>query len=175
MIPAEPEYVAIGRILSPWGTDGHVRVDVTTDFPERYAPGSKVFVDGRSAVIEDVAWHKGKAIIKLDISGSIADSEKLQGRLLEIHHSQLQALPEDSYYRFQLIGLKVFTSDGEPLGEIADIASSSGHDTYIVRKDGEEVLIPAVGEIVKTVDIAGGCMVIEPIKGLLTLNKKAAH
>ena len=175
MTYTELEYVAIGRILSPWGNDGLIRVDVATDFPERFAPSSKVFIDGQPAIIEDVSWHKGKALIKLDIISNAGDSRKLQGRLLEIHRSQLQSLPDGCYYHFQLMGLEVRTTADELLGEIVNIITAADSDTYVVQGPRGEILIPAAEDIVKSIDIDKGQMVIEPIKWLLDLNKKAAR
>lgn len=170
-----PEYIAIGKILSPWGVDGSVKVQIATDFPERYAPEAHVFVAGQPAVIEDVAWSRGKALVKLDIVHNLEASKKLQGKLLEIHRSQLNPLPDGFYYHFQLVGMQVVTTSGESLGEIVDVIASATNDTYVVRADGEEILIPATEDVIKSVDVDCGQMVIEPIKGLLDLNKKAAR
>ncbi len=175
MKPSEPEYIAIGRILSPWGSTGQLKVGITTDFPQRFARSSPVFVNRQPAIIDGVEWHKGKAIIKLDIINDLSESSKLQGQLLEIHRSQLQALPEGQYYHFQLIGLKVWTTGQELLGEITDILTSAGNDTYIIKGRDGDILIPAAEDIIKSVNLKKKKLVIEPIKGLLELNKKAAH
>ncbi len=175
MKPSEPEYIAIGRILSPWGDAGRLKIDIATDFPERFALSSSVFVNRQPAIIDGLQWHKGKAIIKLDIINDLSESSKLQGQLLEIHRSQLQALPEGRYYHFQLIGLEVWTTGGELLGEITDILTAAGNDTYIVGGPEGDILIPAAEDVIKSVDIKKGKLVIEPIKGLLELNKKAAQ
>lgn len=175
MKPSEPEYITIGRILSPWGDTGRLKVDIATNFPQRFALSSPVFVNRQPAIIDGVHWHKGKAIIKLDIVNNLSESSKLQGQLLEIHHSQLQALPEGQYYHFQLIGLEVWTTGQELLGEITNILTAAGNDTYIVNGPEGEILIPAAEDVIKSVDLEGGKLVIEPIKGLLELNKKAAR
>ncbi|MEE8418679.1 MAG: ribosome maturation factor RimM [Dehalococcoidales bacterium] len=175
MKPSEPEYIAIGRILSPWGTEGQIKVDSTTDFPQRYAVSSSVFVNKHQAVIESVEWHKGKAVIKLDIINDLKESQKLQGQFLEIHRSQVRSLPEGQYYHFQLVGLKVWTTGEELLGEITDILTASGNDTYVIKGRDGDILIPAAEDIIKSVNLKKKKLVIEPIKGLLELNKKAAR
>ena len=165
----ELEFITIGKILSPWGTKGQLRVEVATDFPQRFAPSSKVYIDQRPATINSVEWHKGKAIIKLNTIDSIEDAEKLQGQLVEIHHSQLQILPEGQYYHFQLIGLEVRTTQGESLGKISEILTSPSNDTYVVNGARGEILVPATEDVVKSIDLDKRCLVIEPIKGLLSL------
>ena len=170
----EPEFIAIGKILAPWGTDGKVKVEVATDFPQRFAPSSKVYINRQPATVNSAEWHKGQAIIKLNTVINIKGAEKLRGQLVEIHHSQLHSLPEGQYYHFQLIGLEVRTTQGELLGEITEILTTPNNDTYVVNGAGGETLIPATEDVIKSIDLDKGCLVIEPIKGLLSLNKKAA-
>jgi ribosomal 30S subunit maturation factor RimM len=35
--PSEPAFLAVGRVLRPHGVRGEVRVEIHTDFPERFA------------------------------------------------------------------------------------------------------------------------------------------
>jgi 16S rRNA processing protein RimM len=104
----------------------------------------------------------------------VAAAEKLRGRFIEIPHRQLKSLPEGQHYHFQLIGLQVWSTKGEFLGEITDILTTAGNDSYVVKGDNEELLIPAIEDVVKSIDIAGGLVVIEPIEGLLELNRRIA-
>ncbi|MDZ4230270.1 MAG: ribosome maturation factor RimM, partial [Dehalococcoidales bacterium] len=92
----------------------------------------------------------------------------------EIDRNQLDSLPEGEYYHFQVIGLEVRTTGGELLGKIIDILSTPGNDNYVVSANNEEILIPAIEDVVQSINIEGNYLVIEPIEGLLNLNKKAA-
>ncbi|MBI2328636.1 MAG: 16S rRNA processing protein RimM [Chloroflexi bacterium] len=174
MKPSEAEFIAIGKILVPWGTRGKLKVAVATDFPQRFAPSSKVYVNRQPMTIDSTEWHKGKAIIKLNTIDSLENAEKRRGQLLEIHRSQLHLLPEGQYYHFQLIGLEVRTTQGELLGNISEILSTPANDTYVVSGVKGEILIPAIEDVIKSIDLDKGCLVIEPIEGLLNLNKKPA-
>ncbi|MFC2071901.1 ribosome maturation factor RimM [Chloroflexota bacterium] len=173
MKPAKPEFITIGKILAPWSTKGKLRVEVATDFPQRFAPSSKVYIKQQPMVIDSTEWHKEKAIIKLNGIDGIKEAEKLRGQLIEIHHTQLHPLPEGQYYHFQLIGLEVWTTQGELLGNITEILSAPSNDTYVVSGTEGETLIPAIEDVIKSVDLTKVCLVIEPMKGLLSLNKKA--
>ena len=163
-----PEFITIGKILAPCGIKGKLKVEVATDFPRRFAPGSTVYVDHQSVTIESTSWTKGKAIIKLDTVNDVADAQRLHGKLIEIHHSQVRPLPEGQYYHFQLIGLEVWTTQGELLGNIAEILTAESNDNYVVRGAKGEVLIPAIGDVVKSIDLDRGRITIEAIEGLLT-------
>ena len=169
----EPEYIAIGQVLAPWGNKGKVKVNVTTDFPQRFVPSSQVYINRRSMIIDSAEWHKGRVIIKIDILNSIEEAQKLRGQTIEIHRSQLKPLPEGHYYLFQIIGLMVSTTQGEPLGRITEILTTEGNDTYVVKGNRGETLIPAISDVIRSVDLDQGQMVIDPIEGLLSLNQKA--
>jgi len=174
MKPSELEFITIGRILAPWGTKGKLKVAVATDFPQRFAPSSEVYVNQQLMTIASTEWQKGKAIIKLNTIDSFEDAEKWRGQLVEIHRSQLQLLPEGQYYHFQLIGLEVWTTRGELLGNITDILTTQSNDNYITSGAKGEILIPAIEDVIKSIDLDKGRLVIEPIKGLLGLNEKAS-
>lgn len=174
MNPSDIEFVAIGRIISTWGNRGGLKVELLTDFPERFETDAEVFIDRRPAVVRSLDWSKGYAIIHLDISRRPEDAERLRGRLIEIPADRVEELPEGTYYHFQLLGLEVVTTGGETVGKITDIKTAAGMDTYVVSAPGGDVLIPAARDIIREVDIEKGRLVIEPIKGLLDLNKKAA-
>ena len=168
----EPEYITIGTIISPWGLQGHIKVNVETDFPQRFSPSSQVYIDRKAMVINEVAWHKGKAIIKLPGVDTEEEAHNLTGHVIEIHHSQLFSLKEDEYFYFQLIDLKVCTTSGDVIGKITEILSMASADVYVIKGDSGEILIPATDEIIHSVDLNKGIMVIEPMDGLLDLNRK---
>jgi 16S rRNA processing protein RimM len=168
--PSGLDYITIAQVLAPWGVKGKLRVEVVTDFPQRLAPHSQVYLDRRPMTIAAASQRKGQAIIKLEGIDSLTEAEKLRGKLLEIHHSQLADLPEGQYYHFQLIGLEVWTTEGRLLGKVTRILGGSSHDNYVVAAEKGEILIPAIEDVIKSVDIERGRITIEAIKGLLELN-----
>ena len=162
-----PGYVAIGRVGAPWGVRGAVRVLPLTDRRAQLAAGRTVTVAGERRTIESTRWQKG--MVHLRLSG-IEDREaaaELAGRLLAIPESELEPLPEGQYYRFQLIGLAVISTDGEELGGVTDVLSTGANDVYIVSGPFGEVLIPAVDDVVRDVNITAGVILVEIIPGLL--------
>ncbi len=168
MKSSEPEFIIIGKILAPWGSRGKLKVEVATDFPQRFAPSSKVYINRQPMTIDSAEWQKKKAIIKLSTIDNIEDAEKLRGQLIEIHHSELYPLPQGQYYHFQVIGLEVRTTQGELLGNVTEILSTPSNDNYVVSGAKGEILIPAIEDVVKSIDLDKGCLIIEPIEGLLS-------
>ncbi|UCD09285.1 MAG: 16S rRNA processing protein RimM [Dehalococcoidales bacterium] len=168
----EPEYITIGMIVSPWGLQGHIKVTVETDFPQRFNDSSQVYIDNRPIVIEDATWHKGQVILKLHGVDTEDEANELIGHVIEIHHSQLHNLEDGEYFHFQLIDLEVVTGDGDVVGKISEILSIASADVYVIRGESGEIMIPATDEVIKSIDLEKGIMVIEPMSGLLDLNRK---
>jgi 16S rRNA processing protein RimM len=89
---------------------------------------------------------------------------------VNIEHKQDNTMPENEYYHDQIIGLQVMTTDGELIGAVTDILSGTSNDNYIVRGSAGEVLIPAIEDVIQSIDLDKGIIIIEAIKGLLDLN-----
>ena len=168
MKPPEPEFITIGSILSPFGNQGQLKVLVLTDLPERFSPASEIYIERLLMTISSTVWHKGKAIIKLKSINNYTEADKLRGKIIELPSSQVNPLPQGQYYHFQLIGLEVKTDQGEHLGFITDILNTGSNDVYIVKGNRRDILIPAVCDVIKSVDLENGCLVIEAIDGLIT-------
>ena len=133
MKSSDLDFITIGRILAPWGIKGKLKVKVITDFTQRFAPSSTVYVNRQPMTIDSTEWYKSKAIIKLNTIDNIEAAQRLRGQPVEIHHSQLYSLPEGQYYHFQLIGLEVWTTQGELLGNITEILTAESNDNYVVK------------------------------------------
>jgi 16S rRNA processing protein RimM len=164
---APPEFLIVGRILAPWGIKGEVKVEVITDFPERFAPCNLVYLNSRPFEIESSRPHKQFLLLKLAAIDSVEAAEKLRGGELTIPRSELPELPQGQYYTFQLIGLNVVTTEGAPLGHIVDIMTTGSNDVYIVESKHGEILIPAIEDVVKSIDLKKGTITVEAIEGLL--------
>jgi 16S rRNA processing protein RimM len=162
-----PGYVAVGRIVGTWGLRGDLKVESLTDFPQRFAAGGSVWLDGVAHVIEKCRWQRGRAILKLVDVDSVTAAEALRHCLLEVPEDDLRPLGEGEYYHFQILGLEVRTTAGEVLGQVEQIISTGSNDVFVVRGPRGEVLIPAVDDVVKSVDLATGLIDVEVVEGLL--------
>lgn len=165
------EFICIGKILKSQGHRGAVRVLPLTDFPERFQDMKKVRVklqDGRSLyTIEDIKPHGGKFLtIKFKEVIDMNAAEKLRGGLLEVPRAELVPLQEGSYYIFDIVGMKVFDRAGTYLGEITDVLQTGANDVYVVETGGRPLLIPALKQVVKEVDLPGRRMLVELPEGL---------
>lgn len=167
--------VAIGEITAPQGVRGEVRVQPLTDHPERFVSLRQVWLGEPRNVrvqVEQARPHKGFWVVKL---GGIQDrnqAEVLRGVRLEVEPEERVPLKPGEYYVDDLLGLPVVTVEGRLLGRLEDVLRTGANDVWVVRGDparGEvrEVLLPALKDVVRQVDLAAGRLVVEPLPGLL--------
>jgi 16S rRNA processing protein RimM len=153
--------VAVGQIAAPWGVRGDLKVQPLTDFPERFQRGAPLWARGRRYEVQRSRWSRGSVYLSLSGIDRRNAAEEMRGVLLEVPESDLTPLPEGQYYRFQVIGLEVRTPEGRSLGRVAEILSTGSNDVYVVRGGPRELLIPAIEDVVKEVDLEGGRLVVD--------------
>ena len=157
--------VAIGKVLKPHGVRGEIRVQILTDFPERFHETAEVhLVSPESSVlphkVETVRFHSAWVLIKLAGIQDPESAASFRGWLVSVPETELVELEPDEYWHFQLEGLEVRDDSGTLLGRLEEILQTPGHDLYLVRGPSGEVLIPAVAEFIVSVDLEAGQMVV---------------
>ena len=155
--------ISIGKIVAPHGVRGDVRVIPLTDFPERFKILKSVQLDnGVILEVEHVKYHKQFVLIKFRGLNSMNEVEKLRNSVLKVERKDAFPLPAGHYYQFDIIGLNVYTIDDDHLGVITDILQTGSNDVYVTEKGGEKpLLIPALKDVVKVIDIEKGKMVVQ--------------
>lgn len=187
--------LVVGQIGKPHGIRGEVSVSVRTDEPEERFFAGSVFTtevprDRRvstgpaaaalagvayqvppSLVVESVRWHQGRGIVQFEGVHDRNVAEALRGVLLQVESSSLKAPADpDEFHDHQLIGLPVFDVGGAELGRVARIDHAPASDLLVLDKPGGgTALIPFVTQLVPTVDVARGRIVVDLPEGLLDL------
>ncbi len=159
-------YVAVGRVLAPFGVRGEIKVEPLAP-QQTFAPGRSVILHAERREIKSSRRHKGAVLLKLTGIDTPEDVAGYRNEYLQVPKTDLTALEEGEYYRYELIGLRVVSTEGEELGEIAEVLERPANDVFVVRGPTGEALIPAVGEIVREVDVEGGVVTVEVVPGLL--------
>lgn len=175
------EWVAIGEIVGSFGVRGEMKVAPLTDFPERFAHTSTVYIgDAHTPYRVSRAQPHKHQQIRLQLAGvdDLTAAERLHGLRLWIPVAELTPLPADQYYLHDLVGLRVRHVNGQDLGVIADVVTAGGNDLFVVRggaPSGEDVLLPAVKAFIKMVDISAGVIVVDPVPGLFDASFEEAR
>lgn len=148
--------VRVGQVLGAFGIKGAVKVRSLTDFPERFAPGSELLLDGSSHRVEWSRQQPDVLVVKLSGLEDRTLAGSLRGRYLEIDDAQLRPLPAGRWYHHQLVGLTVATESGTELGTLAEVIPEPANDVWVARREGAEQLVPVTGDAVLAVDLDAG-------------------
>lgn len=165
------KYITVGKIVNTRGHRGEVRMMPLTDFPERFTGIKSILVETDGRVerrdVERTYPHGKFIIFKFKSVDDMNTAERLKNAQLLVTRDELTPLPEGSYYIFDIVGLDVFTSAGNHLGKVKDVIQTGANDVYVVEGDaGQQLLIPALKQVVLKIDIEAGKMVVELPEGL---------
>src|ERR1700730_7381487 len=156
-----PERVRIGYIRRAVGLRGEVEVEPLTHDPARFRSGLSVHVGSTVRRVDAVRGGVSTLVLKLAGVDDRTTAERLRGDYLEVETSEVQPLPDGSYYHWQLVGLDVVDVDGRSLGRLADVIEYPANDVYVVSNGGAEILVPALAEVVREIDLGAGRMVVD--------------
>ncbi|WP_425565953.1 ribosome maturation factor RimM [Pseudonocardia ailaonensis] len=168
----------VGIIARAHGLRGELSVDVRTDSPEeRFAEGSVLRARRRGArdsvlTVESSRPHSGRLLVRFREAPDRTAAEELRGVQLLIPLAELAAPADpEEFHVHQLEGLRAELADGTVIGSVREVVLGPAGDLLaIVREGRPDALVPFVSEIVPTVDLAGGRVVVAPPEGLLDLD-----
>jgi len=169
--PDEDGYIALARIGRPRGVKGEFYVWLLADNPERLHDLKKVYLVRREerlpTELETSCVVSGKMVVKVRGIDAPEQARLWTGGYLEIDEADRIDLPENTYFQDQIVGLKVVSESGEQLGTIKKVMEMPANDVYTCcTPDGREVLIPAVEDAIKKIDIKAGEMIVCLLPGL---------
>ncbi len=163
-------FIAIGKISQPHGTRGYLKAFPYSEIPDRFRGIKTVYIETelgmQGLIVEDVQLRDRFSLVKFKHYETRDAAKKLAGKELFLPEDQRIEIPEGDYFVHDLIGLHVFDVQGNLLGTLEEVWKNTGNDIYVVRRNGDEILIPAVSEFVKAVDVTTGRMVVQLIEGM---------
>ena len=163
--PQTETLVTIGRILKPFGVRGEVKVESLSDVPGRFEGLNAVYLTRSHDAAQPLATTVTQVrevpagyLISFSAFSTPEEAAHFRGAWIQI--PQTADLPRDgeTFYQFELIGLRVEDPDGHYVGQIEEIIDYPQHHVLVVRREGTEVLIPATQKIIKTVDLENHCV-----------------
>jgi 16S rRNA processing protein RimM len=160
--------LVVGRIGRAHGVLGEATIDVQTDDPDlRFKVGSKLTLDsGQELTIKSSRWHN--QILLLGFEG-VNDRNQIEALRDQLISSQvdLSALAPGEYHYQQLIGCQVYLQNNELIGQVSEVVKLPGQDLLSVDKNGSQVMIPMVKQIIISIDVLEKKIVVNPPEGLL--------
>ena len=154
------ERLVVARVAGAKGLAGGLRLEILTDWPEHVDAGATLFLEGEVTPhrVCSAEWGGRSPVIQLEGIADRAAAEAVVGRFLE---AEAAALPEGTYYWHQLEGLRVRREDGTLLGRVVEVFRAGEGEVYrVLDEAGTETLIPAVRDVVQSIDLDGGEMIV---------------
>ncbi len=173
----DQDWLIIGKIVAPQGLKGELRINPSSDFPERFTkPGKRwlQFSKDSPHPIELIKGRQipGKAIYIVQFAevNDRSTAEKLIGANLLILASNRPSLKENEFHFLDLLGLEAkLTREGRSIGKVTNLTQAGNDLIEIELTEGRKVLVPFVKSIVPEVQIKEGWLLITPPPGLLEL------
>ena len=143
-----------------------------TDEIERFEELKFVLIEKNNQLvkyeIKEVKYQKQMVLLKLNGIDNMNQAETFKGCYLKIERKYAKKLPEDTYFIADLIGLNVYTDEGKLLGRLEDIYNSGSSDIYVVKNElGKQILLPAIKDVIKQIDLNDEKIVVHLLKGLV--------
>ncbi len=167
-------YLAVGMVAGVHGIRGEIKVELHTDFPDRFAPGTTLRLGETLEEIEITAArpHTAALLVKLRGVDTRSQADALRGAWFFIPEADAAELDEGTYWIHDIIGLAVEADDGRHLGRLCDVLVTGANDVYVVRtvpgvNRGQDLLLPAIAQVVQEVDLARRRMVVRVPDGLM--------
>ncbi len=163
------EFLVVGRIVRPHGIRGALLMESLSDLALSISDGSEVYLGEKHILylVKKFTLHQKRLLLTIEGINSRNDAEGFRNQEVLLRITDVDPLPEGVYYFWQLLGLEVYTEDGELLGTLEDIIETGANDVYLIRdNDGEELLIPAIESVIKDVDPEEGNMIVHLLPGL---------
>ncbi len=162
----------IGQIVNTFGIKGEIKVMPFTNDIKRFDDLEKLYVKSNKCEklykIESVRYHKNMVLLKLEGINNPEDADKLRNAFLEIDREDAIPLEKDTYFIADLIGLDVYTDEGNLLGKVDDIYNTGANDIYVVKDElGKQILLPGIKDVIKKVDLDNSKIIVHLISGLI--------
>lgn len=166
------QYFEIGQIVNHFGIKGILKVNPFTDDISQFEEMETILVDKKGNLqemqIEEVKYSKNQVLLKLKGIETVEEAEKYRNCYLKLPREKARKLPKNTYFIADLIGLEVYTEEGNLLGKVDDIYNTGASDIYVIKDElGKQILLPAIKEVIKQVDLEQEKIVVHLLDGLV--------
>ncbi len=162
------QYIEFGKITSTHGIKGEMKIYPYTDDVDNILKLKKVYINSKEFTVSSIKFHKNMFITKLKGIDTIEQAEKFRNCIIQRELDENEVLEDDTYYIKDLVNCTVLLEDGTKFGKLIDVFQTGANDVYVIKtNDNNEVLIPAIKDVVKDIDIKTKKIVIKLMEGLV--------
>jgi 16S rRNA processing protein RimM len=179
MVTSSKTKLRVGRLVKAHGLKGAIKLELYTDSPDqRFKPGQVLELQvpetsewfGKTIKVSELRFYNQSPVLFLEGIENRSQAETLIKAILLIE-IDLDKLPEEpeAWYDHQLLGLEALV-ENTVVGKVIRVDHLPAQDLLAIETTNGEVLVPFVKQIVPTVDISKGQIVLDPPAGLFELN-----
>lgn len=162
------EFIEAGKIVGTHGIRGMVRIQPWADDGQFLSVFDTLYTEnGKNPLkIDKIQPHGNVVIAAIDGVDSVEKAEKLRNKVVFIKREDAD-IPAGRYFVSELIGCKVFDSEtNREYGVLCDVSKTGANDVWHIKNREKEYLLPAIDEVIGSVDIDKEEIKICPMKGI---------
>jgi 16S rRNA processing protein RimM len=166
------DYIFVGKLGRAVGINGSLTIVSLTSFPERFGKMKKFFLTKERKTpheldVTEVVYQESRIVVRLKGIDTEEKAKSLIGYRITVHKNERVKPPKDCYFIEDLLECEVFEKNGDLIGKMKDVTDMSSNDIYVVDYKGQDVLIPAISQFVKDIDIENKRITVTLINGML--------
>jgi 16S rRNA processing protein RimM len=166
------ECYTLGRITKPWGVKGQMVLFLDVDSPEDYLELDSAFVEVKGTLVpyffQIDSLNGNKAVVTFE-EISAAEAHALAGHEVFLPLSMLPKLEGNKFYFHEVVGFRVVDSEKGDIGTLQQVIDYPAQPLFQVMKNGIEILIPVIDEVIDRVDREEKTLYITAPNGLIDL------
>ena len=165
------DYIQIGKVANTHGVRGDLKIFPLTDDITRFELLNQIRIENNNRIytctITGIKYFKNLVILQLKEVQNMNEALELKGGTVLIPMEEVLPLAENENYIYEMIGLIAKEEDGTELGPLKEVLETGTHDIYVID-DGSKhgLMIPAVNEFVREVNVNEGYLIVKLIEGL---------
>jgi len=163
---------AFGRIVKAFGLKGEVVVQSMTSSPSRFKKLGHVFVgptetEAEASEVEYVSVEPRGVRVKLGSVHNRTEAERLVGCYVFVNKKDRVQPTKGTFFVDDIVGLEAVDESGHPVGNVKDVMKLPAQDVYVIERNGREILVPAIREFIREIDLHAGKITVRLIDGFL--------
>ncbi len=168
----QEECYQLGKITKPFGYKGQVVFFLDVDDPAEYSELDAVFVEVKGRLIpyfiKDIVINGNKAVVAFE-ELKPEEAHALVGCNLFLPLEMLPKLTGNRFYFHEIIGWRVVDAEHGDIGVIESVIDYPAQPLFQIMKNGVEILVPIIDEVIQKVDREEKIMYIKAPNGLIDL------
>ena len=161
------ETIEFGKIVNTHGLKGEVKVYSYTDDVNHILKLKKVYISNKEYIVESMKVQKQMFLMKLKGIDTIEETSSIMNKMCYREIESNESNEENGYFIKDLIDLKVIDVTGNLVGTLKEVFRTGANDVYeIVDNENKSKYIPAIKDVVKSIDIKSKVMIVELMEGL---------